>query len=299
MILIKIVTNLLLIIFLTSCSSSYKKLSKLEFKQPKNFQQFILSEYKTKAIFEFEEMYDINSAKLYSDKALKSLETDQIYPENISYWKIPKDKISELKIAHENLLLIYDEAKILDPYNLARAIVSLDCWAEQKEEAWQTWDIQKCKDNFLNSIHIIYNKIRNEEIGKNKRKANKNLIIKDKATIVTKSNNNQIMQIIYFDFDDKNLSNISKNSIKNFLDKYNSEIDKFLIIGHTDTKGDKKYNLNLSIQRAKVVKELLIESGISDSKIKIVGKGEESLAIITPDNTKHPANRRVEIKKSN
>ena len=177
--------------------------------------------------------------------------------------------------------------------------MSLDCWAEQKEEAWQTWDIQKCKDNFLNSIHIIYNKIRNEEIGKNKRKANKNLIIKDKATIVTKSNNNQIMQIIYFDFDDKNLSNISKNSIKNFLDKYNSEIDKFLIIGHTDTKGDKKYNLNLSIQRAKVVKELLIESGISDSKIKIVGKGEESLAIITPDNTKHPANRRVEIKKSN
>ena len=37
----------------------------------------------------------------------------------------------------------------------------------------------------------------------------------------------------------------------------------------------------------------------NQSVINILGKGEEFLAIDTPDNTKQPANRRVEIKKSN
>jgi len=30
-----------------------------------------------------------------------------------------------------------------------------------------------------------------------------------------------------------------------------------------------------------------------------LGKGEEALAVNTPDNTRQPANRRVEIKKTN
>ena len=51
------------------------------------------------------------------------------------------------------VIIIYyqfmNEAKIKDPKNLAKAISSLDCWAEQEEEKWQTWDIEKCKNNFL------------------------------------------------------------------------------------------------------------------------------------------------------
>ena len=60
-----------------------------------------------------------------------------------------------------------------------------------------------------------------------------------------------------------------------------------------------KYNLSLSIKRAEVVKEILINYGINQSSIKILGKGEETLAVDTPDDTKQPANRRVEIKKTN
>ena len=42
-----------------------------------------------------------------------------------------------------------------------------------------------------------------------------------------------------------------------------------------------------------------IKEGINDSIIKILGKGEESLAISTSDEVKHPANRRAEIKPLN
>ena len=287
-------------IFLSNCSSSYKELVKIENKSPTNFQEFLMNEYKNKAIFEAEDMHDWNSAKLYSEKALKSQKTDDIYPEEISYWKLPSENISEIKIAHENLMAIYEKAKNVDPYNLAKAISSLDCWSEQQEEKWQTWDINNCKDDFLKSMHSIYEKLTEDKNNDEKiEKLNQNLKIKDEATVVTKSINNEVFQIIYFDFDKFELSSVSVNKINNFLNENKDQIDKYLIVGHTDTKGTKKYNLNLSIKRAEIVKDLLIEYGIEKSQIKILGKGEELLAIETPDNTKQPANRRVEIKKRN
>ena len=52
-----------LLIFLGGCSASYKQLSKMESIEPKNFQELLLYEYKTRASFEAEEMHDWNSAK--------------------------------------------------------------------------------------------------------------------------------------------------------------------------------------------------------------------------------------------
>ena len=291
-----------LLIFLGGCSASYKQLSKMESIEPKNFQEHLLSEYKKRASFEAEEMHDWNSAKLYSEKALKSLETDEIYPEEISYWKIPEENINEIKIAYENLMTIYKDAKNIDPINLARAISSLDCWSEQQEENWQTWDINSCKNDFLNAMHSIYEKIstqENEQETSDNKDNNLENETKDEVTIVTKNENKELMQIIYFDFDQFNLSEVSKDKIKKFLNNYGSDINEYLVVGHTDTKGTNKYNLSLSIKRAEVVKEILINYGINQSSIKILGKGEESLAVDTPDDTKQPANRRVEIKKTN
>ena len=290
-----------LLIFLSGCSASYKQLSTMENKEPKNFQEHLLFEYKKRASFEAEEMHDWNSAKLYSEKALKSLETDEIYPEEISYWKIPEENINEIKIAYENLMTIYKDAKNIDPSNLARAISSLDCWSEQQEENWQTWDINSCKNDFLNAMHNIYEKISTQEKEQENTNKNNNLEneTKDEVTIVTKNENKELMQIIYFDFDKFNLSEVSKDKIKKFLNNYGSVINEYLVVGHTDTKGTNKYNLSLSIKRAEVVKEILINYGINQNSIKILGKGEESLAVNTPDDTKQPANRRVEIKRTN
>ena len=43
-------------------------------------------------------------------------------------------------------------------------------------------------------------------------------------------------------------------------------------------------------------KEILINQGILDNSISLLGKGENELAVNTPDETKHPANRRAEVK---
>ena len=73
-------------------------------------------------------------------------------------------------------------------------------------------------------------------------------------------------------------------------------MNKYIIFGHTDTKGTSKYNMSLSIKRAESVKQALLQKGISTEDISILGMGENQLAIDTPDNTKHPANRRAEVK---
>ena len=299
--LIKSTSVLICLLFLWSCSASYKELSNMEEKNPANFQEYLLNEYKIKATFEAEEMHDWNSAKLYSEKALKSLETDKIYPEEVSYWKLPDENVEEITIAYDNLMSIYNDAKVIDPMNLAKAISSLDCWSEQQEENWQTWDINSCKEDFLKTMHNIYEKIASEEkiIDNNDQISKLENTKSDDVTIVTKNKTNEVMQIIYFDFDKYNLSNVSKNKIKSFIIKNGSQINEYLVIGHTDTKGSKNYNLSLSIKRAEVVKEILIDYGIKSSSIKILGRGEETLAIQTPDDTKQPANRRVEIKKTN
>ena len=218
----------------------------------------------------------------------------------MTYWKLPKKHIFELTQSYNNLMIIYNEAKILDPYNLAIAISSLDCWAEQQEENWQTWDIKKCRDDFLNAMHEMYAKISDNEKNQDQQNLEDKIINNpESVTVVTKNEKREIMQIIYFDFDKYALSEVSLNTLKTFLDKYQHQISNYVILGHTDTKGTNKYNLKLSLKRAKTIKTIFLQEGIEEKNINILGKGEEFLAILTADETAHPANRRVEISSSN
>ena len=294
----------LLIVFsfllINACSSSYKKLDQLNYKTNNSFEKILFNKYKEKAIYEAEEMHDWNSAKLYSEKALNSLKEKKIKPQEITYWKLSKNQISQLQISYDNLMKVYDKSINLDPYNLAVAVSSLDCWAEQQEEGWQTWDINKCKNDFLNSMHILYNKISNEnnKIKTNENESN-NINKNESVSVITKNEKSKIMQIIYFDFDESELSEISQTKIKNFINKNRNNISNFLIVGHADTKGTDEYNLKLSLKRAEEVKKILLKEEILEENITILGKGEKFLAVSTGNGVAHPANRRAEILPAN
>ena len=143
-------------LFILSCSASYEKLSKESFNPPTTLSKHLMEAYKTKADFEAQEMHDWNSAKLYSEKALAAIKGEKILPQKITYWKIEPSKRFDLIKGYNNLMTMYDDALNLDPYNLAKAISSLDCWSEQQEENWQTWDINKCRDDFISAMHAVY-----------------------------------------------------------------------------------------------------------------------------------------------
>ena len=55
----------------------------------------------------------------------------------------------------------------------------------------------------------------------------KNISNSDSVSVVTKKEK-EILQIIYFDFDKYNLTDVSSNSIKKFIEEYKNKIDTFL-----------------------------------------------------------------------
>ncbi|MDC6448317.1 hypothetical protein PQZ42_04480, partial [Alphaproteobacteria bacterium] len=103
------------LLFLMACSAAYEQVKEIDINNPKTFQQHLLSNYKQKASFEAEKMHDWNSAKLYSEKALRAKNGEKIYPEKINYWKISQNKAINIKTGYNNLLSIYEEALLIDP----------------------------------------------------------------------------------------------------------------------------------------------------------------------------------------
>lgn len=72
-------------------------------------------------------------------------------------------------------------------------------------------------------------------------------------------------------------------------------IKQIKVIGHTDSKSDDDYNMELSIRRAIAVKHYLIKSGIPEPLIKAIGKGEQQPVAKNKTAEGRLKNRRVEI----
>ena len=70
---------------------------------------------------------------------------------------------------------------------------------------------------------------------------------------------------------------------------------KILITGHTDDSGSESYNMQLSFQRAVVIKAWLTENGIESSRISCAGKGLEIPIENNLDEHNKSVNRKVEF----
>jgi len=104
MALFKIIFILFITLSIFACSASYEELTKSNFNPESEIDKYIFINYKEKADFEAKEMHDWNSAKLYSEKAIKAAKGKKILPQNITYWKIPADKKFEI-VKTSNLFL--------------------------------------------------------------------------------------------------------------------------------------------------------------------------------------------------
>jgi outer membrane protein OmpA-like peptidoglycan-associated protein len=78
--------------------------------------------------------------------------------------------------------------------------------------------------------------------------------------------------------------------IKILKSKHSLEIE---IQGHTDNSGNEKLNIALSEERARVVKEYLIENGIKESRITSKGYGSSQPLASNDDKETRKLNRRV------
>jgi outer membrane protein OmpA-like peptidoglycan-associated protein len=70
---------------------------------------------------------------------------------------------------------------------------------------------------------------------------------------------------------------------------------EIVVIGHTDRVGKVEDNDTLSLERAKVMRDILIVEGIPAEHIEAAGRGEREPLVQTADEVAEPRNRRVEI----
>ena len=101
---------------------------------------------------------------------------------------------------------------------------------------------------------------------------------------------------LYFKFESDELTDESRSLLPQILDTVRTRtIPEVLVIGHTDTMGTPKNNLELGLTRANAVRTYLIQVGLDSSTIEVRSHGESDPLVKTPDETPEPRNRRVEI----
>jgi outer membrane protein OmpA-like peptidoglycan-associated protein len=98
-----------------------------------------------------------------------------------------------------------------------------------------------------------------------------------------------------------------EQSSSKMRDDYTSKIDSVVsvlqrnqhmnvaIVGHTSADGSSRLNRTLSLKRAKVVRRLLLKSGVDDARITVTGVGSAQPKVIRDTEEYQSANRRVEV----
>ena len=101
-----------------------------------------------------------------------------------------------------------------------------------------------------------------------------------------------------FDFDSAKLNDDGIATIEAYRKSIGPELtDAYMvvIVGHTDSSGDPKYNLWLSQERAKSVAEYLVSTGVNENQIRVIGRGPKEPVASNETREGRMQNRRVDI----
>lgn len=101
---------------------------------------------------------------------------------------------------------------------------------------------------------------------------------------------------LYFRFESNELTDESRALVPEILNIVKQRaVPEVMVVGHTDTMGGPRANIDLGMTRATTVRNLLVQAGLDAATVEATSHGESNLLIHTPDETPEPRNRRVEI----
>jgi outer membrane protein OmpA-like peptidoglycan-associated protein len=101
---------------------------------------------------------------------------------------------------------------------------------------------------------------------------------------------------LHFKFESNELTDESARLLPAVLSAVKNRPDpEVSVVGHTDTLGPAKMNIELGTTRALFVRRLLVEAGLDAKTIEVLSHGEAAPLVPTPGETPEPRNRRVEI----
>ncbi len=107
-----------------------------------------------------------------------------------------------------------------------------------------------------------------------------------------------ILAASMFDFDSAKLNEEGIATIEEYRKSIGPELtDAYMvvIVGHTDSSGDPAYNMMLSLKRAESVADYLIETGINEDQVRVIGRGSKEPIASNETREGRMQNRRVDI----
>lgn len=101
---------------------------------------------------------------------------------------------------------------------------------------------------------------------------------------------------LYFKFESEELTDESRRMLEDVLRAVKTRpVPDVVAVGHTDTTGQPRANVQLGLRRAVAVRTLLVNAGLTRKAVEVTSHGEAELLVETADGVFEPRNRRVEI----
>lgn len=192
------------------------------------------------------------------------------------------------------------DAKTKQLLNAAYSVLDLDSKQETYKgntpagtffvsiEASRNYALQVQKEQYL----FYSQNINLKEINSQQKPYELEILLEPIAT-----NNKITLNNVFFDFDKSELDAVSFLELDKVVELLQKNPTlKIEISGHTDNKGDKKYNQTLSQKRAESVVNYLVQKGIDKTRLLAKGYGD-TMPIVPNDTEENKAkNRRTELK---
>ncbi len=133
----------------------------------------------------------------------------------------------------------------------------------------------------------------------NKKKLEDIIVFDEEGVTIKKDGKNLILsmpELVLFDFDKYEIKNNIKPSLATLAKALEENRDIYMKIdGYTDFIGTEGYNLDLSVKRARAIKNFLVERGVVANNVSIEGYGEQNPVASNETADGRARNRRVEF----
>ena len=182
--------------------------------------------------------------------------------------------------ARSRLLAALAQGKDRFPIDAARAQTDYDCWMLNATVESQQAAAAACRESFGSSIARLEADLHPAPV----------------APPPPPAPAAAANYTVYFDFDSWTLSGEQLTVLQQAINAARAgQQTHITVVGHTDTSGAADYNQALSVKRANVVKDVLVQMGARPESIQTSGVGETDLAVATKDGVRERQNRRSVI----
>lgn len=283
-----------------------------------------------------ESQADWSDAEFYYDKAQAAARGEAIEPEILEDRSLGDDILPSLTAARDALVGVLQRGgPELAPEDSAIALVAFDCWVEQQEEAFQSEDIDICREEFEAAlaraqaqtsgvIAVLLPSEDGQDTAIDFTTAAGATVVDDPLSAtqaqsaaappeppvplseqsvdnlfgeaIAAQPEDPVDYTLYFEAGTSDLTAASAAEIDGIIAfALSRRVTSLRVVGHTDTVGSGAVNARLSLRRAEQVRDLLVAAGAPADQVDVFSLGESNPVIPTPDNTPEPLNRRVVV----